>query len=127
LLDHRLVELAWRLPMRTKVRDGQRDVQGKLVLRQLLARDVPRELFQRPKAGFGIPIGQWLSVPLRPWAEDLLAPAALQADGLLDVAAVRRIWADHTAGRWDAGYELWPILMFQAWLHRPRSSADAPA
>jgi asparagine synthase (glutamine-hydrolysing) len=123
LLDHRLVELAWRLPMHSKVRDGTE----KWLLRQLLARDVPRELFERPKAGFGIPVGQWLSGPLRPWAEDLLSPAALQADGLLDVAAVRHIWADHTTGRWDAGYELWPILMFQAWLHRPRSSMGAPA
>ena len=121
LLDHRLVELAWRLPMRTKVRDGQ----GKWVLRELLARDVPRELFERPKAGFGIPVGRWLAGPLRPWAEDLLSPSTLRADGLLDVAATRRVWDDHTSGRWDAGYELWPILMFQAWLHRTRASEPA--
>ncbi len=123
LLDHRLVELAWRLPSGSKVREGR----GKWVLRQLLARDVPRELFERPKAGFGIPVGQWLSGPLRPWAEDLLTPTTLRADGLLDVAGVRRIWTDHTAGRWDAGYELWPILMFQAWLHRPQVEVVIPA
>ena len=114
LLDHRIVELAWRLPMRNKVRDGQ----GKWVLRELLARDVPRELFERPKTGFGIPVGRWLAGPLRPWAEDLLSTTTLRADGLLDVTAVRRIWDDHTRGRWDAGAELWPILMFQAWHHR---------
>jgi asparagine synthase (glutamine-hydrolysing) len=114
LLDHRIVELAWRLPMHSKVRDGK----GKWVLRELLARDVPRELFERPKTGFGIPVGAWLTGPLRPWAEDLLSPATLHSDGLLDVGAVRRIWDDHIRGRWDAGGELWPILMFQAWHHR---------
>jgi asparagine synthase (glutamine-hydrolysing) len=121
LLDHRLVELAWRLPMRSKVRDGK----GKWILRELLARDVPRELFERPKAGFGIPVGQWLAGPLRPWAEDLLSPSALRADGLLDVIETRRIWDDHTSGRWDAGFALWPILMFQAWLHRTPASKAA--
>jgi asparagine synthase (glutamine-hydrolysing) len=115
LLDHRLVELAWRLPMRAKARDGQ----GKWVLREVLARDVPRALFERPKAGFGIPVGRWLAGPLRAWAEDLLSPATLRSDGLLDVDAVRGVWSDHTSGRWDAGHELWPLLMFQAWLHRP--------
>ena len=121
LLDHRIVELAWRLPMRSRIRDGQ----GKWVLRELLARDVPRELFERPKAGFGIPVGRWLAGPLRPWAEDLLSPSALHVDGLLDVDAVRRIWDDHTAGRWDAGAELWPILMFQAWSHAPARGPGA--
>ena len=111
LLDHRLVELAWRLPMHMKVRGGV----GKWVLRELLARDLPRPLFERPKAGFGIPVGSWLRGPLRPWAEDLLSPASLAADELFDVAAVRRVWDDHTSGRWDAGHELWPMLMFQAW------------
>ena len=121
LLDHRLVELAWRLPMRSRVRDGQ----GKWVLRELLARDVPRDLFERPKAGFGIPVGRWLAGPLRPWAEDLLSPATLRTDGLLDVDRVRRIWDDHTSGRWDAGAELWPILMFQAWSHAPARGPGA--
>ena len=121
LLDHRLVELAWRLPMHSKVRDGQ----GKWLLRELLARDVPRALFERPKTGFGIPVGRWLAGPLRPWAEDLLSPDTLRADGLLDVAATRHVWDDHTSGRWDAGYELWPILMFQAWLHRGPTSEPA--
>ncbi len=111
LLDHRLVELAWRLPAHLRSRPGQE----KSVLRELLARSVPRALFERPKAGFGIPVGQWLSGPMRPWAEDLLSADALRKDGLLDVRRVRRLWSRHVSGREDAGYELWPIIMFQAW------------
>jgi len=111
LLDHRLVALAWRLPDRMKVRDGV----GKWVLRQLLARHVPRHLFERPKAGFAVPLGAWLRGPLAPWADALLAPDALGDDGLLDVAAVGRLWRTHRSGRWDASRDLWPLLMFQAW------------
>ena len=111
LLDHRLVALAWRLPMGAKVRDGV----GKWVLRELLARSVPRTLLDRPKQGFSVPLGPWLAGPLRPWAEDLLAPDALRRDGLLHVAEARRLWDDHRRGRRDNGAELWPILMFQAW------------
>ena len=118
LLDHRLDELAWRLPMSARIRDGK----GKWILRALLARDVPRHLFERPKRGFSVPIGTWLSGPLRGWAEELLAPAALGHDGLLDVAGVRRIWDDHLRGRWDAGAELWPIVMFQAWSEARRTT-----
>ena len=117
LLDHRIVELAWRLPLHVHVRDGV----GKWVLRELLARDVPRQLFERPKAGFGIPVGRWLRGALRPWAEDLLAPGPMRQDGLLDVDRVRRLWNEHASGRWDAGAELWPILMFQAWYSGRRS------
>jgi len=116
LLDHRIVEMAWRLPPSTRRRDGN----GKWILRELLARSVPRALFERPKAGFGIPVGQWLAGPLRPWAEELLAPSVLDADGLLETRRVRSIWDDHASGRWDAGAELWPILMFQSWLHADR-------
>ena len=135
LLDHRLVELAWRLPMDMKfagygtmARRGVRmpaDQQGKWVLRELLARHVPREHFERPKAGFSVPIGEWLSGPLRPWAEDLLRADELRDDGLLDVERVRRLWSEHTSGVWNAGSELWPILMFQAW-YRTRSTSSRP-
>ena len=121
LLDHRIVELAWRLPMRTRVRGGA----TKWVLRELLARNVPRALFERPKVGFGIPLSDWLRGPLRPWAEDLLSPETLRRDGLLDVDAVRRIWEDHVSDRVDGGWELWPLLMFQAWHHRGEGGSAA--
>jgi asparagine synthase (glutamine-hydrolysing) len=111
LLDHHVVALAWRLPAR--LRGPGRP--GKWVLREVLARHVPRELFERPKAGFAVPIGRWLRGPLRGWAEGLLAADALARDGLLDVTRVRSIWAEHLAGGRDAQYELWPVLMFQAW------------
>jgi len=111
LLDHRIVALAWRLPRRMRRRDGV----GKWVLRELLAQHVPRPLFERPKAGFAVPIGQWLRGPLRTWAEDLLAPDAMAREGLLDVAAVRGLWSDHLAGRTDGTFSLWPILMFRSW------------
>ena len=114
LLDHRLVALAWRLPHRARVRDGV----GKWVLRELLARHLPRTLFERPKAGFEAPIGTWLRGSLRGWAEELLAPDAVGRDGLLDVDEVARLWGAHLRGREDRSRDLWPLLMFQAWRHR---------
>ncbi len=111
LLDHRVVELAWRLPRRLLMRDGV----GKWVLRELLAQHLPRPLFERPKAGFAVPVGAWLRGPLRPWAEDLFAADAIAREGLLDVARVRRLWTMHLAGGRDAWSALWPILMFRAW------------
>ncbi len=113
LLDHRLVALAWRLPERMRVRDGV----GKWVLRQVLDRHVPRGLMERPKTGFAPPLGAWLRGPLAGWAEELLAPDALAADGLLDAAEVARLWRTHRSGRSDASRDLWPLLMFQAWRH----------
>ena len=111
LLDHRVVALAWRLTPDVRVRDGV----GKWVLREALARHVPRTLFERPKAGFAVPVGRWLRGPLRPWAEDLLARDVLAREGLLDVTAVRRLWDAHLAGSSDDAHELWPVLMFRAW------------
>jgi asparagine synthase (glutamine-hydrolysing) len=117
LLDHHVVELAWRLPARLRAPGRP----GKWVLREVLARHVPRELFERPKAGFAVPVGRWLRGPLRDWAEELLAPDRLGRDGLLDVARVRGIWDEHLGGRRDAQYELWPVLMFQSWSGRVTS------
>jgi asparagine synthase (glutamine-hydrolysing) len=111
LLDHRVVELAWSLPLSMKVRGGQ----GKLILRRVLDRYVPRELIERPKMGFKVPIDAWLRGPLRDWAEDLLSERKLREHGLLDVAAVRKVWTDALAGRGAWHDHLWAALMLQAW------------
>ena len=111
-LDHRVAAVAARIPLAMKIRDGR----GKHVLRELLYRHAPRALFERPKAGFAIPVGQWLRGALRPWAEELLAPARVAAEGYFDAIAVQARWRDHLSGRRDGTAALWAVLMFQAWL-----------
>jgi len=111
-LDHRVAELAARIPLDLKVHGGR----GKFILRQLLDGLVPRELVERPKAGFGIPVGEWIKGPLRPWAESLLDPAAMRSEGFFDPKIVGRRWQEHLAGRRESTPALWAILMFQAWL-----------
>jgi len=112
LLDYRLVEFAWRLPLSMKVRGGK----GKRVLRRVLYRYVPQALIERPKMGFGIPLDAWLRGPLRAWAESLLDPAAIAKHGLLDPAPVREKWREHLSGRTDWAYYIWAVLMLQVWL-----------
>jgi asparagine synthase (glutamine-hydrolysing) len=116
LLDHRVVEFAWTLPSALKIRGGV----SKWPLRQVLYRYVPRELIERPKMGFGVPIGQWLRGPLRDWAEDLLDANRLRSEGFLEPAPIRAAWEDHLARRRNREYELWAVLMFQAWLETAR-------
>jgi asparagine synthase (glutamine-hydrolysing) len=111
LLDHRVIEFAWRVPMRYKVRDGR----GKHLLRAVLERYVPRSLFDRPKMGFGIPLDAWLRVELRDWAESLLSPSALKSVGAFEDSVVRAVWARHLSGRENLAYMLWCVLMYQAW------------
>jgi asparagine synthase (glutamine-hydrolysing) len=111
-LDHRVVELAWRLPLHMKIRRRH----GKWALRQVLYQYVPRELIERPKAGFAIPVGEWLRGPLRDWAENLLEESRLVREGYLNPRPIRETWIQHVSARYDWTPRLWSVLMFQAWL-----------
>jgi asparagine synthase (glutamine-hydrolysing) len=112
LLDHRVVEFSWRVPIEQKVRSGQ----GKWLLRQVLYRYVPQPLMDRPKQGFGVPIGAWLRGPLRDWAESLLDTQRLREQGYFEPGQVRQLLDRHVSGHAEEGARLWDVLMFQAWL-----------
>lgn len=112
MLDHRVVELAMALPARALIRDGV----GKWALRRVLDRYVPRGLIDRPKAGFEVPLAEWLRGPLRSWAESLIEPSRLRREGYLDVEKVGEMWGQHQSKRSDRSLYLWNVLMFEAWL-----------
>lgn len=111
-LDHRIAELSWRMPQRAKVRNGA----GKWVVREVLARHVPRELWDRPKMGFDPPLSTWLRGELQSWAHDLLSPERLRAQGLLKPGPIGNALAKHDSRQRNNDYALWTILMLQAWL-----------
>ena len=111
-LDHRVAELAWQLPLNMKIRNGQ----GKWALRQVLYKYVPKELIDRPKAGFAIPVGQWLRGPLKDWAEALLDEKRLEVEGYFYPKPIRDKWVQHLSDRFDHTPSLWAVLMFQSWL-----------
>jgi asparagine synthase (glutamine-hydrolysing) len=112
MLDHRLYEFAWSLPQNFKMK-GQ---VSKHILRQVLYRYVPQSLLERPKMGFGVPIGSWLRGPLRDWATELLDPDRLKLEGYFDPGPIRQKWQEHLAGKANWQYPLWNVLMFQSWL-----------
>ena len=122
LLDHRVVEFAWRVPSNLKARGGK----GKLLLRRVLSRYVPEVLFDRPKQGFNVPVGEWVRGPLREWAEDLLGESRLRQGGFLDVARVRSCWQQHLTRQRDRSRDVWALLMVQAWLNAPGQLSAQP-
>ena len=114
LLDHRVVEYSKRLPLEYKIRNGQ----GKWILRQVLYRYVPKELIERPKMGFGVPIDKWLRGPLKEWAEDLLHPKKLKESGIVDPDPIVEKWHQHLSAKGNWQYYLWNILMYQSWFEK---------
>jgi asparagine synthase (glutamine-hydrolysing) len=121
LLDHRVVEFAWRLPRRAKIRGGT----TKWLLRQILYKYVPQRLIERPKMGFGVPIGSWLRGPLREWAEALLSRKSLTEEGLFNPEPIREKWTEHIQGKRNWQYLLWDVLVFQDWLIRSGTARRA--
>src|SRR5690606_5582734 len=114
LLDHRVAEFAWTLPLPMKIRNGR----GKWILRQLLYQHVPPSMIDRPKMGFAVPIDAWLRGPLREWAEDLLSARRLEEEGYLNADVIRAMWDEHLSQRRNRADCLWSVLMFQAWQAR---------
>jgi asparagine synthase (glutamine-hydrolysing) len=115
-LDHRLVEFAWRMPMEYKLHRENGKLVTKWALRQVLYRHVPKNIIERPKVGFGVPLEYWLRGPLRDWAENLLDEARLRDEGYLHSAPVHKMWKEHLSGQHNHQHALWCVLMFQAWL-----------
>lgn len=113
-LDHRIIEFSLRLPLSYKIANGK----GKWPLRNILYKYVPREMIERPKMGFGVPLDRWLRGALKDWASDLLSPALLQKQGYLRADRIDKIWQQHCKGGHNMQRHLWPVLMFQTWLQK---------
>ena len=113
-LDHRVIELAWRIPVNFSINGNQ----GKTLLKEILYKRIPSNLIERPKSGFGIPIGDWLRGPLRGWVEELISKERLAIEGNFCVNRVHKLWSEHLSGDFDWSSRIWNILMFQAWLEK---------
>ena len=116
-LDPNVIRFSASLPFSYKIRGGI----SKWILRELLYRYVPKKLIERPKMGFGVPLGLWLRGPLRGWAENLLDEKRLTQEGFFNVRLIRQKWQEHLSGKWDRGHQLWNVLIFQAWLQKNNS------
>jgi asparagine synthase (glutamine-hydrolysing) len=117
LLDHRVIDFAWRLPHSMKLKNGT----SKWILRKILDKYVPRNLIDRPKMGFGVPIDSWIRGPLREWAESLIDVSRLNNEGFLNSSMIRKKWEEHLSGKRNWQYAIWNVLMFQAWLENEKS------
>jgi asparagine synthase (glutamine-hydrolysing) len=122
LLDPEVVEFAWKLPLDLRIRRGT----TKWLLREVLHRHVPRDLIERPKMGFGIPLDSWLRGPLRDWAESLLDETRLHSEGYFEPAPIREAWLAHLKGQSNQTFKLWAVLMFQSWLEEQRGGSAVP-
>jgi asparagine synthase (glutamine-hydrolysing) len=118
-LDHRVAQVAARIPLRLKIREGR----GKHILRTLLRRHVPGELLDRSKTGFGVPVGEWIKGPLRAWAEDLLDPRSMRAGGWLNADLIADRWQNHINGGEDSTAAIWAVLTFEAWIREQQGNA----
>lgn len=114
ILDYRVVEFSKKLSLNFKIRNSE----TKWLLRNILYKYVPKELFELPKSGFGIPVGDWLRKELKDWVEDLLNEREIKKEGILNPVLIRKIWKEHLTGKGDWQYLLWDVLMFQAWKDR---------
>jgi asparagine synthase (glutamine-hydrolysing) len=115
-LDPRVAEFAWGLPLDFKLRNGS----GKWILRQVLNKYLPEAMFERPKRGFAVPIGEWLRTGLRDWAEAQLSESRLIGEGFFEPMVVKTMWKEHLSRKANHQFMLWDVLMFQAWLEQYR-------
>jgi len=115
-LDHNVVSLSWQLPMNMKIRNGQ----TKWALRQILYKYVPKNLIDRPKSGFEIPLSLWLKGPLKEWSQNLLNKSRIDQEGIFNSEMIEKTWNEHMSGEYNWSSKLWSILMFQCWYEKQK-------
>ena len=117
MLDHRVVELSWRIPLDMKIDKNK----GKLILKKILKDYIPLNLIERPKMGFGIPLAEWLRTSLKDFTNDQLEHSKIKHDGYLDSDIVNQTWQEHQTGKRNWEHKIWAIIMFQSWLHKNKA------